>query len=228
MNPPALAAFYDLDGTLVSSNVVTRYAFFARHCPSRTEALLRYGKVVLGVPLWIALDVYSRRLFNEVFYRQYRGMCQDWLEEQAAVLFDGEIKPKVYPGARALLDADRQAGYRLVLVSGGMDFALRPVVRHLGFDHLISNRLVYEDRIATGAVAPPLLAEQQKVAAILDFCREYNVEAAGSKAYSDSFSDIPMLEAVGQPAAVNPDRRLRRVAIERGWPILDLKSGDHG
>jgi len=54
-------------------------------------------------------------------------------------------------------------------------------------------------------------------------CRQYNVEPARSKAYSDSFSDVPMLEAVGQPAAVNPDRRLRRVARERGWPVLDLK-----
>ncbi|MBI3697591.1 MAG: HAD-IB family hydrolase, partial [Acidobacteria bacterium] len=62
-------AFYDLDGTLLSGNIVTRYAFFARNHPSRVTAALKYTKLVLSVPLLIALDLYSRRLFNEVFYR---------------------------------------------------------------------------------------------------------------------------------------------------------------
>ena len=93
-----------------------------------------------------------------------------------------------------------------------------------GFDDVIANRLVYESGIATGQVAPPLLAEAAKVEAIRSYCRQYNVETAQSKAYSDSLSDLPMLEAVGLPAAVNPQRRLRRVAVERDWPILDLKT----
>ena len=224
MHQPTRAAFYDFDGTLVSSNVVTRYAHFAKNHPSRLEAWRRYGKLLATVPVWIGLDMYSRRLFNEVFYREYRGLSEDWLRKEAERLFENEIRPKVFPGATACLDADRRAGYRLVLVSGGLDFAIAPAVRHFGFDDVIANRLVYENGIATGQIAPPLLAEQAKVEAIRSYCRQYNVETAQSKAYSDSLSDLPMLEAVGIPAAVNPERRLRRVAAERGWPILDLKS----
>ena len=224
MDQPTRAAFYDFDGTLVSSNVVTRYAHFARNHPSRLEAWRRYGKLLATVPVWIGLDMYSRRLFNEVFYREYRGLSEDWLRKEAERLFENEIRPKVFPGAEACLDADRRAGYRLVLVSGGLDFAIAPAVRHFGFDDVIANRLVYENGIATGQIAPPLLAEQAKVEAIRSYCRQYNVETAQSKAYSDSLSDLPMLEAVGIPAAVNPERRLRRVAAERGWPILDLKT----
>ena len=222
MSESIRAAFYDFDGTLVSSNVVTRCAFFAKNHPSRAQAFLRYGKLLTAVPLWIALDLYSRRLFNEVFYRQYRGMRKEWLVAKAEELFEKEIRPKIYPRAEEPLSSDRQQGFRLVLLSGGLDFALAPAVRHFGFDDLICNRLVYEDGVASGEVVSPLLAEQEKVAAVDRFCREYNVDTARSKAYSDSLSDLPMLEAVGLPSAVNPDRRLRRVANDRGWPVLNL------
>ncbi len=110
-----------------------------------------------------------------------------------------------------------------MLVSGGFDFDLGPFVRAFGFDDLLSNRLEFDSGVATGRVIAPLLAEQEKVRAIQRYCAEYNVEAACAKAYSDSFSDLPMLEAVGSPAAVNPDRRLRQVATERNWPVLDLR-----
>ena len=100
---------------------------------------------------------------------------------------------------------------------------LRPVVRFFGFDQLVANSLEFRDGVATGRVAPPLVAEREKVAAIERICKELAVEAGEAKAYSDSSSDLPMLESVGHPAAVNPDRRLKRVARARGWPVLDLK-----
>jgi len=221
-------AFYDFDGTLASSNVVTRCAYFARRHPSKLAAGWRFAKLLAGVPLWIGLDLCSRRLFNEVFYRQYRGLRRDWLERQAEEMFEQEIRPKIYPGARDLVERDRKAGCRLVLVSGGLDFALAPAARYFGFDDLISNRLVFREGAATGEVIPPLLAEKQKVEAIRRFCAQYNVGTNRAKAYSDSLSDRPMLEAVGHPAAVNPSRGLRRAAEQRGWPILDLKGSPDG
>lgn len=217
-------AFYDFDGTLVSSNVVTRYAYFAKHHPAKPVAVWRYARVLLGVPLWIGLDLYSRRLFNEVFFRQYRGLREDWLRQTSERLFAEEIQPTIHPGAVKLIEADRASGYRLVLVSGALDFSLAPAVRHFQFDDVIANRLEFKDGVATGEIVAPLLAEAAKVAAIREYCAKYNVDTAHSKAYSDSLSDAPMLEAVGLPAAVNPDRRLRRLARERGWPVLDLKS----
>jgi HAD superfamily hydrolase (TIGR01490 family) len=218
------AAFYDFDGTLVSSNVVTRYAFFAKTHPSRWEAWLRYGKLLLTVPLWIGLDLYSRRLFNRLFYREYGGFEERWLREQSERMFEADILPKVYPGAKDLVAADREQGYRLVLVSGGLDFALAPAVRFFGFEDAICNTLVYREGTATGEVTPPLLAEARKFEAIREYCRKYNVDTAHSKAYSDSLSDLPMLEAVGNPTAVNPGRRMRQAARQRGWPVLDLRA----
>jgi HAD superfamily hydrolase (TIGR01490 family) len=217
------AAFYDLDGTLVSCNVVTRYAFFARNHPSAAIALLKYIKLVLMAPLPLGLDRHSRRLFNQFFYREYRGLKKDWLEGLSEQLFETVIRPSIYSGAQALVDADHSQGFHQVLVTGALAFDLPPVVRHFGFGDVISNSLKWESGMATGAIAPPVIAEREKQAAVVRYAREHNVDTAQSKAYSDSFSDLPMLESVGFPAAVNPDRRLRRIARERSWPILDLR-----
>lgn len=220
-------AFYDLDGTLCSGNVVQRYAFYARNHPSKLRAILKYTKLVASLPMLVGLELYSRRLFNEVFYREYCGMREEWLRGLAEELFEKVVRPTIYSGSKRLVEADRSHGFRPVLVTGELDFAVAPIVRHFGFEAVISNSLFYREGTATGKVVPPLIAEKEKVKAITAICLQHRVELAQSKAYSDSISDVHMLEAVGSPAAVNPDRRLRRVARERGWPVLDLRRGDN-
>ncbi len=217
-------AFYDFDGTLVSSNVVTRYFEFARRTPRTVERWTRTATVVAGVPYWLALDAVSRARFNRVFYSLYRGFSEQWLAETAQAVFDQEIAPKIYSGSRDLLARDRDQGFRLVLVTGGLDFVMRPAAESLAFDDLLANKMVFDHGLATGRIEEPLLAEQGKVEAIDDYIRRYNVDASSSKAYSDSWSDAPMLGCVGNPTAVNPDRKLRRLAAARGWPIVETKS----
>ena len=187
--------------------------------------MLKFSKLLLSIPSWLALEFRSRRRFNEVFFREYRGMRERVLRAQSQQLFDEEILPSIYPDTQALLEEDQRQGYLPVLVSGELDVALDEVIRYLGFQAVISNRLVFKDGIATGEVEAPLIAGEEKVRAMEELCRQHGTEMKQSKAYSDSFSDLPMLEAVGIPAAVNPDRRLKRVAQERGWTILDLKRG---
>lgn len=215
-------AFFDLDGTLVSSNVVTQYAWYAR----RLGSYSRLAGLVVRAPALLAFELCSRRAFNVSFFALYRGLRRDWLERLAGELFEHVFRPHLYAGAASLLEADRSAGYSPVLVTGSLDFAVEPLARHLGFAHVISNRLVFAGGVATGQLAAPVMAGSEKVTAIRRMCGEHHVETAQSKAYSDSLSDLPMLEAVGLPAVVHPGRRLRRIARRRGWPILDLRGKD--
>lgn len=217
------AAFYDFDGTLASSNVVTRYLYFARRRPSPWESFYRTTVAVGGVPYWLLLDAWSRAAFNRQFFGLYAGMPELWLRAQSAGLFERETRPKIYAGSRELLERDRQAGYTLVLVTGGLDFAVERASAELGFDHLLANKMVFSDGVATGRLHEPLLAEQGKTDAIREFCREHRVDPTSLKAYSDSYSDLAMLEMAAHPTAVNPDGKLRRIAAERGWPMLVTK-----
>jgi HAD superfamily hydrolase (TIGR01490 family) len=225
MSPNQRLAFYDFDGTLTSGNIVRRYAYYTLHQPSKVRAVLKFSKLLLSIPSWLALESRSRRRFNEVFFREYRGMREQVLRAQSQQLFDEEILPSIYPDTQALLEDDRRQGFLPVLVSGELDVALDEVIRYLGFQSVISNRLVFKDGVATGELEAPLIAEEEKVRAMERLCQHYGTEMERCKAYSDSFSDLPMLDAVGIPAAVNPDRKLKRAARERGWPILDLKRG---
>src|SRR5947207_9321226 len=110
-----------------------------------------------------------------------------------------------------------------VLVPGTLDFTIRPVALHFGIDEVICNRLEFKNHIATGRVLTPLLAENEKARSIRDYAAAEGIDLAQSCAFSDSSADVPMLSSVGHPVATNPTRRLRRIALEKNWPILELR-----
>ena len=216
------AAFYDLDGTLLSCNLVTMHAYYARNDRSLLKSVYQLSKVILSVPLLFGLDLYSRSLFNVFSFRAYRGMHRDRLVGLADDLFEVTIKPSIFPQARALLECTRALGYRNVLVTGTLDFTIRPIAMHFDFDEVICNRLEFRNHVATGRVLPPLLAENEKARSIREYAALNGIDLAQSCAFSDSSADVPMLSAVGHPVATNPTRRLRRIALQNNWPILEL------
>lgn len=216
-------AFYDFDGTLAASNVVARYVYFARRRPSALESFYRTGVAIGGIPWWLLLDMRSRATFNRHFFRLYAGLSEAWLRKESEKIFELHIRDTIYSGTRELLKRDREAGYKLALVTGGLDFAVEHASSELGFDYLLANKMVFSDGIATGRLQEPLLAEAGKTDAMRDFCRLQDVDLDTLKAYSDSYSDLAMLEMSALPCAVNPDKKLRAVAEQRGWPVLATK-----
>ena len=212
-------AFFDFDGTIVPSDVVDQYLWFVR----KRWSVMRLVKLLLHARSLKRADRKSRRLFNELFYAHYRGLRRDWLIQQGRVLSEVYLRPKVYPKAPDLLDRTKAEGFLPVLVTGSLDVAIGPLAESLGFTRVIANSLEYEDGVATGRIRPPIIAENQKVLEMLRLCRECVIEPSACRAYSDDTSDLPMLEAVGHPAAANPKPELRRLAGERGWPIEELQ-----
>jgi len=217
------AAFYDLDGTLLSCNLVKMHAYYARNDRSILRSLYQFTKVVLNVPLYFGLDLFSRSMFNVFSFRAYRGMHRDRLIGLSDDLFEVTLKPSIFPKAETLIQTTRGLGYRNVLVTGTLDFQIRPIALHFGINEVICNRLEFKNHIATGRVLRPLLAENEKAVSIRQYAAEENIDLRESCAFSDSSADVPMLSAVGHPVATNPTLRLRRVAIEKNWPILELR-----
>jgi HAD superfamily hydrolase (TIGR01490 family) len=150
-------------------------------------------------------------------------MHRDRLIGLADDLFEVTLKPSIFPQAKTLVDTTRDLGYRNVLVTGTLDFQIRPIALHFGFDEVICNRLEFKNHVATGKVLQPLIAEKEKERSIREYALQEGIDLAQSCAFSDSSSDVPMLSAVRHPVATNPTRRLRRIAIEKNWPILELR-----
>lgn len=219
------AAFFDVDGTLVRTNIVHAFAFYAMNQGTIFGTAWHTAKTVLTAPLLWATDRVDRKAFNELFYRYYAGQSEDRLVTLADELFEDVLEPAVYPGTPHLIEEVKRAGCRVVFVTGALDFTVRRLSRHLGADDLIANRMRFVDGFATGRVIPPIIEGAHKALAIRDYCVREGLALERSFAYSDSFSDYPMLAVVGHPTAVNPDPRLRRVARAYEWPILETTEG---
>ena len=217
------AAFYDVDGTLVRTNVVHAYAYYAMNRGSLLGIAGRTLGTVASIPLFGALDLFNRKAFNEFFYRYYAGLTEDRLVTLAEDLFEDVLLPGIFPRSRDLIDEARRDGCKIVLVTGALDFTMKPLAGHLGADDLIANKMQFVGGVATGKVIPPIIEGANKANAIRDYCVRHGLALDKSYAYSDSGSDYPMLAVVGRPTAVNPDVRLRSLARAYNWPILDVR-----
>ncbi len=217
------AAFYDLDGTLVSTNLVHTFGFYARNDQGILRSLGRTATTLLGIPLFAATDLYSRKVFNDIFFKWYRNQSEDRLRFLAEDLFEDVIQPSIFPGTVELLEKSRSLGLRQVVVTGALDISIEPLLRHLGIEEYVANRLEFVDGVATGRLVPPVMASSTKASWIRTFAEREGISLSQCFCYADSMSDLPMLSMVGHPTATNPDLRLRSTALRHDWPVLSLK-----
>lgn len=223
MGEKLAAAFYDMDGTLVSTNLVHSYMFTAAHEPTIARTILKTAEGLAKIPGFFAVDQLSRVAFNRVLFAGYKGEYYDRLVEFAEEHFDKVLKPNIFPGAYELIETGKKKGLRQVIVSGSLDFMVAPLARHFGMDDLITNKLEFRKGVATGNLVRPVLAGATKARFMQEYAEKHDIDLLKSYAFSDSYSDYPMLAVVGRPAVVNPDMKLRRSAREFNWPILDIR-----
>jgi HAD superfamily hydrolase (TIGR01490 family) len=132
------------------------------------------------------------------------------------------VDPIVYDEAVSLIEEHKAAGRRVVIVSSSGEEVVGPVGEMVGADEVIATRMVVADGRYTGDIEFYAYGPQ-KADAIRDLAAHEGWDLADCWAYSDSFTDLPMLEEVGHPVAVNPDKALRRTATEREWPVLEFR-----
>jgi HAD superfamily hydrolase (TIGR01490 family) len=219
----AAAAFYDLEGTLVSTNLVHTLGFYAKNQQGLFRTFKKSASTLLSIPIFAVTDQYSRKVFNDLFFKRYKGESEDRLRFFAEELFEDVLKPAIFPGAFELIEKSRSLGLRQVVVTGALDLSVTPLMKHLGIVDYVTNRLEFVNGVATGRLLPPVVAAATKASWIRTFAEREALSLSDSYAYTDSMSDLPMLSVVGHPAAVNPDMRLRQTALHHDWPILNLK-----
>jgi len=221
-------AYFDVDGTLVGTNLLHPMLHVLTQQPTPLQSLRRIGKALLAAPMLAAAELRDRRRFNELLFSHYEGMSEDRLVVLADETYRKVIAPRVFRGTRDLLAQCRRADLRVVLVTGSLDITVAPLARELGADHVIANRLEMRKGKATGKLLRPVVAGPAKARIIADDAREVGHDLGACHAYSDSASDVPMLSVVGHPFCINPDWRLRDLATAYDWAVLDLDRSSPG
>jgi fatty acyl-CoA reductase len=212
-----VAAIFDVDGTIVGSNVVSYYAWLKmRELPPVVRPLW-VAAFLPKIPYYWALDKVSRAHFNRAFYKNYAGWKPTRAKHLGQESFPGFTLSRIYPDALACLRKHKQMGHRVVLLSGALDFLLDPL-KDLADDVLCAS-LQEENGSYTGELSGAPVAGEARARMLASYARRRGVDLRRSYAYADSISDLPMLEAVGNPVAVNPDRRLAAAAKSREWKI---------
>jgi len=217
------AAFYDLEGTLVSTNLVHTLGFYARRQQGLLATIKKSVSTLAKLPLFGVTDLYSRNVFNELFFQSYKGESEDRLRYFSEELFEDVLKPAIYDGTPELIAQSKKIGQTQIVITGALDFTIDKLMDYLGIDEFKANRLEFVNGYATGRILPPVMASATKAKWMREYAEREGINLSDSYAYSDSISDLPMLSIVGHPVAVNPDFRLKQTALQHDWAILNLK-----
>jgi HAD superfamily hydrolase (TIGR01490 family) len=213
------AAFFDLDKTIIARSSALAFSgpFYAGGLINR-RAVLRsaYAQFVFLVG---GADHDQMEKMRHFLSQMVTGWSVDTVREIIADTLRHVVEPLVYDEAVSLIEEHHLAGRDVVIVSASGTEMVEPIGELLGADAVIASQLEVSDGRYTGAIGFYAYAEN-KSTAMRELAEQRGYDLSSSYAYSDSFTDLHMLEAVGHPHAVNPDRELRRVARERGWPIL--------
>jgi HAD superfamily hydrolase (TIGR01490 family) len=175
------------------------------------SGLAAYLQYKLGV-----LDVLS---WTQALMQEFRGRSEAELLESARDLFRRSIRPLVYPEAEAIVRMHQQRGDVVCIVSGATRFVVEPLAEYLGVEHMVHTHLEVEAGRMTGRVVEPICFEDGKIHWLSQFIDAQRIDLAKSWFYTDSVTDLPLLDLVGHPVVVNPDPRLYRTAVRRCWPV---------
>ena len=215
-------AVFDLENTLIASNVVASYSWLATRHLDSTDRLRFTLKTLREAPTLWNLDRSDRSDFLRYFYRRFEDAPIDRLDDDALEMMSDLLITKSFPAGLRRVRAHRALGHKTLLITGALDLVVEPL-RPL-FDHIVSAELgevadstggrVYDGKLTN---VPP--TGEARYQALADYAKTHDLDLKESVAYADSTSDLPMLEAVGFPVAVNAETKLAAIARRRGWLI---------
>ncbi len=217
LSPDRQLAVFDLENTLIASNVVDSYSWLATRHQDDGDRARFVMKTLREAPKLLALDRTDRGDFLRYFYRRYDGAPVSRLERDGWELFSDLILTKSFPAGIRRVREHRALGHKTLLITGALDVVIEPL-RPL-FDEVVCARLGRRNGRFTGELteAPP--TGEARALIMADYAQAHGLDLEQSVAYADSASDLPMLEAAGHPVAVNPETKLAAIARKRGWHV---------
>ena len=213
----SVVVYFDLDHTLIDTSSGLLYY----------QYLWRLGEVgpldVARASWWILLYRLNRLDVEMLAHREmkrYTGREEAPVREQCGPWFEEYVQDRIYADAVDTVARHKADGHHCALLSAASPYVCEPMQRHLDMDATICTRLVIEDGCFTGEIEPPYCYGAGKIARAERHAAAHGFDLQDAYFYSDSYSDLPMLERVGHPHIVNPDTKLRAAARAHGWPIL--------
>jgi fatty acyl-CoA reductase len=227
--PPALperqdvVAVFDLEGTVVDSNIVLQY-LWVKHAEAGTvPAVAETAALLAGLPAYLAAERRDRGEFVRTFLRRYAGMRAARLEAVVAGGYTDTLLAHTSAAALERVREHRAAGHRTVLLTGSIGTLAAPVAAL--FDEVVASEMHEAEGVLTGYLARPPLVDEARASWLTRYAEAEGLDLARSYGYGDSAADLPWLALVGTPTAVNPDARLAREALRRRWRIVEWRRG---
>jgi len=214
------AAFFKVEGPLVRPSGLPPATHFILNQREMKSRLTRLGGLVAAAGLALAAPLGEAQTATRLAWSNLRGMSEDRLHVLAEELYERQLLKALRPSGVELLEGAKRDGCTIVLVTELLDLAVAPLAARLGADHLIANRMEVIGGRATGRLVDPIVAQLSGQWA-QGFARQHDLDLASSLAYGASGGDALLMSAVGRPCAVHPDWRLRKIAKDHAWPIVE-------
>lgn len=214
---PRVGAFFDMDKTLISENSGSLYLKYLYDRGEMSEIELARG---LGDYLRYKIGVLDLRAWVEAAAGPLAGRTEESVSEEAREWFAERVISKIYPEAVDRVSQHLERGDVVAIVSGATRFIIEPLAERLRIAHVVCTQLEVARGHYTGHVIEPVCFEEGKVYWLSEFATQHGVDLARSWFYTDSITDLPLLERVGHPVVTNPDPLLYLAARRRQWPVL--------
>jgi HAD superfamily hydrolase (TIGR01490 family) len=219
----AVGAFFDVDGTLIARNSATLYMRHLRRTGQARRRDLAWTLYYLVQYKFGRLDI-DEALQESM--RFVRGKTEADTRVDAQAWYERDVRPWLYPQMAERVAEHRRAGHVVALVTSATRYLAGPLAAELGIDHFLVTQLVVRDGAFTGEAVRPLCYGAGKVHWARELAVREGIDLGASYFYTDSVTDLPLLDAVGHPRIVHPDVPLRRLAQQRGWPVLRPALGE--
>ena len=221
-NKKTIAAFFDFNNTLYNGVVAIDFIFYLVRSGNLRELHLRdilTGPKLLYYYTLDKLNFGERYSINRKIYKNVRGWDSRWVESISGKFFERSGSGKLFNDTIKILNLHKKENHKVIIVTSALKEIINPVKKWTGVDDIIATEINSKNGIYTGKIKK-LPVGKNRATLIRKYCNHNNINIVKSFAYSDHHSDIPLLESVGNPVAVNPDRMLIARAVERGWKIM--------